>query len=125
VNKIQTLASSISSDKPDVDNTSDAVVTTSQWDVVALTKNELSLLSSTYSRSESIHRQSALQNMELCAMVLLAMLNVCIHSVVYIILLISNLYFKNSGLYIEWEIKLQSPFRSVCYISSGYIFNSI
>jgi len=114
---------SISSEKPDVDNPSDTVMTTSQWDVVALTKNELSLLTSAYSRSESIHRQSALQNMELCAMVLLAMLNVCIHFVVYLILLISDIFFKNkSGLHIEWNIKLQSPFGSVCHISPVHIY---
>jgi len=71
---VQSLSTSTNSQ---TSSTESSVVTlSSQWDVASSAKNELTLVNMFYSRNKDIHRQSVLQNLEVTAMILLAMLNV-------------------------------------------------
>ena len=71
---VQSLSTTTNSQTSSADSSITALP--SQWDVAASAKNELTLVNVFYSRNKDIHWQSVLQNLEVTAMILLAMLNV-------------------------------------------------
>jgi len=78
VAEVSRLASYSSPAPPHMSQNMDIVRATSQWDVVALSKNEVALIRSLGSRDEGVHQQNVLQNLELSATLILAILNVSI-----------------------------------------------
>jgi len=106
---VQSLSTTTNSQTSSADSSITALP--SQWDVAASAKNELTLVNVFYSRNKDIHQQSVLQNLEVTAMILLAMLNVSSQSndiflsLVLIVIL--------TGLHIGWIYILQKSLEPV------------
>ena len=117
---VQSLSTSTNSQTSSTE--SSVIALSSQWDVAASSKNELTLVNMFYSRNKDIHRQSVLQNLEVTAMILLAMLNVSSPTIQwYISLFCANCYSHRAthwmDLYltnITWASKLWSLYQ--CFI---------